>query len=199
MIWILNSSQSVRRILAIAIMVFVAGSLFLLLWLGVSDLYQKNDLVIEQRILLGQLQKTINRLPLLEEQQATILASRSDGDFLEGSSKTVIRAELQQRFKQIAGAQKVNVISVGDAPEFIKSEVIYIGLQANVSGTIESLHRAFLALESAQPLLFITRLTVRSTGGLSQQASISEPVLIAQLRLYGALRPNAAANAEPLQ
>ncbi len=193
MIWILNRPARTRQLLALGIALVLSGAIVLLFAFGASIVVQKYNRIDEQRTLLGQLNYIIDQMPNAQQMQAIQNETGSTVDFLRGPSETVIRANLQQRFKQMASEQKVNVISVGNAPDFTKGGIAYVGLQANVSGTIEGLHHTFLALESAQPLLFLTKLTVRSTGGISDQAPTSNPVLIAQLRLYGALQPQETA------
>ncbi|MDA4848842.1 type II secretion system protein GspM [Hoeflea poritis] len=188
MIWLLNSPRGLRRAVALGIVFgaicaagFVAAGAF-------ASLRHSNQSVIEKRELLGRLQSIANRLP--EEIRNTALAEEAASDeFLSGESETVIRAGLQQQLKQTANAQHLNVISVGNAPDLGRDNLTYVGLQANVTGTIASLQKTLFALETAKPVLFVTKLTVRSTDQMALRAPVAEPVLVAQIRLYGALKP----------
>ncbi|MEX3012097.1 type II secretion system protein GspM [Hoeflea sp. TYP-13] len=188
MIWLLNSSKAVQRTLAIGILLLALSGIALTITGALTSVIRAQNSLDEKRQLLGHLQMITKQLPLVAEQTAASNEAASR-EFLSGESESLIRANLQQRFKQIASAQRVSVISVGNAPDFVRNEVTYAGLQANLSGSIENLHKTLLALESSKPILFVTKLTVRSTDGLSLKKPVAEPVLVAQLRLYGALRP----------
>ncbi len=186
--WLLNSPLATRRAIAIAIMAVAILVLALLAASASANLMQVHRGIDEKRQMLGRLEAITAQLPRAME-AATPETPLDDG-FLRGDSDAVIRASMQQQFQSIAGAQRVTVMSVGKAPDFVKNDVTYAGLQANVSGTVESMHRMLLALEVAQPMLFVTHLTVRSPDALGNRPPAAEPVLIAQLRVYGALRPD---------
>ncbi len=194
MIRILNSSLAVRRSIVIGILAAIIGSLWLMVFAAGTQLMQSHAAVQEKRRLLGRLEAVSEQLPLA--MQASPANKERGGGFLTGDSEPVIRAAMQQQFQSIAAAQGLGVMSVGKAPDFVRNDVTYAGLQANVSGTVASMHRTLMALEMAQPMLFVTHLTVRSPDGLSNRKPIAEPVLVAQLRVYGALRPDIAGSRE---
>ena len=158
---------------------------------GISSVRASEEAVTQKRLLLGRLHAIIERLPaeLEHTRQSNLAASE---EFLSGDSETVIRASLQQKFTQVASSQSLAVVSVGNAPDIIRQQVTYAGLQDNVTGSIAALQKTLLALESTKPVLFVTKLTVRSTDQLALQKPVAEPVLVAQLRLYGALKPQLA-------
>ena len=123
--------------------------------------------------------------------------SVADFGFLSGQSETIIRADLQKRFMSAASSHDVGVISVGNAPNFVKDEVNYAGLQANVSGTIEHLQQLLIELETTNPILFISELTIRAPDTDRRASTRVAPRLEAQMRVYGALRPDSETG--PLQ
>ncbi len=188
MIWLMNSHWMLQRAIAIGLVLLVASILALLAYSAVASLSQKHTEVDTKRQLLGRLQQIAEQLPVAIAETSRANQTAYDA-FLSGESETLIRAELQQRFKQIANTQRVSVISVGNAPDFERDAISYAGLQANMSGTIANLHNTLLTLESSSPLLFITQLTIRSTDPLATREPVAEPVLMTQLRLYGAIRP----------
>ncbi len=188
MIWLLNCPRFLQRTIAAGFVILIGASIAFGATVAVSSLFETRNSINDKRQLLGRLQSIAKQLPVAIEETAASNQAASQ-EFLSGESETLIRANLQQRFNQIAGTQKLSVISVGNAPDFTRNEITYTGLQANVSGNIANLHKTLLALESSRPILFITNLTIRSTDGLSTQAPVAEPILVAQLRLYGALRP----------
>ncbi len=190
MIRLLNSSLAVRRSVVIAILTAITGAVCLVMAVAGTGLYQSHAAIEEKRRLLGRLEAVSEQLPLA--MRAAPAGGGPNDGFLNGDSEPVIRATMQQQFQSIAAAQGLGVMSVGKAPDFVRNDVTYAGLQANVSGSVASMHRTLMALEMAQPMLFVTHLTVRSPDGLSKRQPVAEPVLVAQLRIYGALRPDVA-------
>jgi len=189
MIWLLNRPAAVRRALAVTLLATVMIAVLATAYFAASGLERARASIVEQRVLLGRLQVAVKQFSL-EEARLQVPAQDISFSFLSGDSEPVIRAELQQRFKTAAMRYRVGVVSVGDVPNFEKEGISYTGLQANISGTIESLQKLLLELETSTPILFIPQITIRSTENHNtRQRQIREPQLIAQLRLYGALRP----------
>lgn len=197
MTWLLNTSATLRRAIALAVLVMVIAVMALAIMAASAHFIQAHQTIEDKRRTLGRLQAVRAQLPRAIEAMATRASDESG--FLKGETEAVIRARMQQQFQSIADAQRVNVMSVGKAPDFIKEEVNYAGLQANIAGTHENLHRLLLALEIARPMLFVTYLTVRSPDALANRTPTRDPILTAQLRVYGALSPDDADPGEAAQ
>lgn len=189
MINLINSPPAVRRTIALLVLLVLVGLIVTTGIVAVLSIEKAHTEIREQRLALGRLQSAISQMSNWNDSSDLVNSSASFG-FLDGQSETIIRADLQKRFMTAATGQQVGVISVGNVPNFIKNQVNYAGLQANVSGTIEQLQKLLIELETTNPILFITELTIRAPQSFDSKRSRVAPQLEAQLRVYGALRPD---------
>ena len=189
MINLLNSPLAVRRTIALLVLLAFLGLMIVTAAFAVFSIENAHNAIREQRLALGRLQSAISQMSNWNDSSDLVDSSASFG-FLDGPSETIIRADLQKRFMVAAAGHQVGVISVGNVPNFVRNQVNYAGLQANVSGTIEQLHSLLIELETTNPILFITELTIRAPGSLDSAPTRVAPRLEAQLRIYGALRPD---------
>ncbi|CDX21252.1 General secretion pathway protein M [Mesorhizobium plurifarium] len=196
---ILNSRLLVRRSLALAIAalcVLVAGWL---IFAALGSVASANADIDQKRETLGQIEAVV-ALAKTMEASAPPAAAAGNGEFLSGESEAVIRGTLQTRLNAMASANKVVVLSAGNAPALTEDGVAYLGLRANVSGTLEGVHGFMLSLETTLPVLFVREATLRVTNVAPSEAPNVEPEIFAEVLFYGALPPGmgtAAAGAAP--
>ncbi|GKX35735.1 MAG: hypothetical protein MnENMB40S_33530 [Rhizobiaceae bacterium MnEN-MB40S] len=195
MIRLINSPLTVRRIVALLVLLTLVGVIIMTGLAAFLSVGNAHTAIHEQRIALGRLQSAISQMSHWNDSSRLVNSGASFG-FLDGLSETIIRADLQKRFMAAAADHRVNVISVGNVPNFIKNAVNYAGLQANVSGTIGELQQLLIELETTSPILFITEMSIRAPNSSSRTPPRVEPPLEAQLRVYGALRPDSEQEAE---
>ena len=67
------------------------------------------------------------------------------------------------------------------------------GLPAVLIGTLAAIQRAIHAVESGKPYLFVTAATLKSSSAVARPDAPAEPVIDAQLDIFGALRPEGLA------
>jgi len=188
---ILNSRLLVRRSLTLAIAaigVLLAGWL---IFAALGSVASASADIDQKRETLGQIQAVV-ALAKTMEASAPPAAATGNGEFLSGESEAVIRGTLQTRLNAIAASNKVVVLSAGNAPSLNEGGVAYLGLRANVSGTLEGVHGFMLSLETTLPVLFIREATLRTTNVAPSAVPSVEPEIFAEVLFYGALPPGMA-------
>lgn len=185
---ILNAPQAVRGGLAVAIAILVAGLTIWALVQALDTLADAREQVLQRRETLGQLGAVVALAQRLQETQLPVSGNAEAKEFLAGESDAVIRSNLQTRLSTAATANKVVVLSAGNAPMVTEAGISYVGLRANLSGSLEGIHNTVLALESSLPVLFIREAVLRSTVPGPQAANARTPDLFAEILFYGALR-----------
>ncbi|MDX8525886.1 type II secretion system protein GspM [Mesorhizobium sp. MSK_1335] len=188
---ILNSRLLVRRSLALAIAAVCALAAGWLLFAALGSVASASADIDQKRETLGQIEAVV-ALAKTMEASAPPAAATSNGEFLSGESEAVIRGGLQTRLNAIAAANKVVVLSAGNAPALNEDGVAYLGLRANVSGTLEGVHGFMLSLETTLPVLFVREATLRVTNVVPSEAPNVEPEIFAEVLFYGALPPGMA-------
>ena len=83
-----------------------------------------------------------------------------------------------------------SLLSVGNVPDLEMAGVRYVGMRADLSGTVETIYNAVLAIETARAV-FISEASVwQSGGGQTKGEIIRAPEISAQVHVYGALNPD---------
>ncbi|WP_095198079.1 type II secretion system protein GspM [Mesorhizobium carmichaelinearum] len=187
---ILNTRPTIRRLIALAIAVVTACVLAWVVFAAFDSVASAQAGIEEKRELLGQLQSVAalaKRLDSAASPQAT-----ANPEFLTGGSEAIIRGGLQTRLNAIAAANGVSVLSAGNAPVLSEAGVDFIGLRANLSGPLEGIHNAILAIETSLPVLFIREATLRTTDVRPAAGRTGDPELFAEILFYGPLQTQMA-------
>lgn len=140
--------------------------------------------LLETRALAGRLSQVAST----KRDAATRGLAPEDGGnglFLEASSLTLARADLQQRINTVVGSQGTTIASAGNLPDIVEKQTQMIGIRADFSGPYDSVAKAIAALESSVPPLIIRALDIHAAG---ISAPNRAPELAAQLRVYTAVR-----------
>jgi hypothetical protein len=146
----------------------------------------RDALITEQRTMLA-------RFKVLAAQETAVeaaakQASPDTGEYLVGSNEGVISADLQTRLKGMvepAGAQLRSVRTL--APQTTE-QVRYIGSRIEIHGTLPAIHRAVTAIEASKPYLFVRAAVIKPAPPAGRQDTPQEPVIEAQLDVFGAVR-----------
>jgi general secretion pathway protein M len=141
--------------------------------------------------------KVLARLTAIAEQVESVKSIASDtsaqmrsGEFLAGPNENVISADLQTRLKAIIEAAGARSRAVQALPLKSSDQIRYSGSRIEIFGSIQSIHRAIYAIESAKPYLFITGAAIKPQPSASRQGVSEEPVIQAQLDIFGAIQIN---------
>ncbi|TIX23209.1 type II secretion system protein GspM [Mesorhizobium sp.] len=183
---ILNTRPLVRRLIALALAAVTAVVLAWVVLAALDSVTSAQAGIEEKRELLGQLQGVAALAKRLDSAASPVPAANPE--FLTGESEAIIRGGLQKRLNAIAIANGVNVLSAGNAPALSEGGVDFIGLRANLSGPLEGIHNAVLAIESSLPVLFIREATVRTTDVGPAAGRTGDPEIFAEILFYGPLQ-----------
>ena len=110
------------------------------------------------------------------------------GEFLAAANEGAATAALQARLKTIAEGASARVRSVQGLPAKNNGQIRYIGARIDLSGPLGTVHKAVYAVESGKPYLFVSNASVRLSPLAGAQAAMTEPVIDAQLDVFGAIR-----------
>ncbi|WP_352684839.1 type II secretion system protein GspM [Mesorhizobium sp. M0184] len=187
----------VRRLIALATGAAAACIAGWMLFMALDSIASAKAGIEAKREMLGQLQAVAALAKQLES--ASDPAAATNPEFLTGESEAVIRGGLQTRLNAIAASNGVTVLSAGNAPALSEAGVDFIGLRANLSGPLQGVHNAVLAIETSLPVLFIREATLRATDVGPAADRTADPELFAEILFYGPLQtkvvsPPAGAN-----
>lgn len=187
---ILNTRPTIRRLIALALAVVAACVLAWVVFAAFDSVASAQAGIEEKRELLGQLQSVAALAKRLDS--AASPEAAANPEFLTGGSEAIIRGGLQTRLNAIAAANGVSVLSAGNAPVLSEAGVDFIGLRANLSGPLEGIHNAILAIETSLPVLFIREATLRTTDVGPAAGRTGDPEIFAELLFYGPLQTQMA-------
>jgi hypothetical protein len=108
------------------------------------------------------------------------------GEFLAAANEGAANAALQARLKTMAEATGARIRSVQGLPAKTNGPIRYIGARIDLYGVLGTVHKAIYAVESGKPYLFVSNASIRLSSLVSAQATATEPVIDAQLDVFGA-------------
>jgi hypothetical protein len=153
----------------------------------VRDVLDSRDAQIaEQRTMLA-------RFMAIAAQEATVEAAAKQvpadqGEYLSGSNDGVVNADLQTRLKALVESAGAHLRTVSALQAQTVERLRYIGSRVDIFGSLPSVHRAVAAIETAKPFLFVRGAVIKPTPPTGPASASQEPVIDAQLDVYGALR-----------
>jgi hypothetical protein len=152
----------------------------------VKELLAERDReILQQRAILSRLQAVAAREV---STPAVHKAGAGADEYLTGKTDGIIAAELQTRLKGMVETSGGRLRSVRSLQPRTDAQTKYIGSHIEMVGAIAAIHRAVQAIESAKPYLFVTGGTIRLAAPTGQVGAPQEPVIEAQLDVFGAVR-----------
>jgi hypothetical protein len=153
----------------------------------VSALFEDRDReILQQRVVLARLQAVASREPSVRSQAKQ--TALGEGEFLTGKTDGAVGADLQTRLKSMVEAAGAKLRSVRSLQPKTDAQMKYIGSHIELVGPIAAIHRAVHAIESAKPYLLVAGGTIRLTPPIGHVGIPREPVVEAQLDVFGAVR-----------
>jgi hypothetical protein len=180
----------VRRVLFLGVNGAAVLAVALLVLVPVRDVLDSRDAQIaEQRSMLA-------RFTAIAAQEATVEAAAKQapadhGEYLTGSNDGVVNADLQTRLKALVESAGAHLRTVSGLQPQTVERLRYIGSRVDIFGSLPSVHRAVAAIETAKPFLFVRGAVIKPAPPTGPANASQEPVIDAQLDVFGALR-NAA-------
>jgi len=177
----------VRRSLFLATNLLAGIVLTALVIIPVRDFFNDRDArIAEQRSTLVRLQAIAAQEPDVQSRLGQATVNR--GEFLSGPNEGVINADLQTRLKGMVESAGARVRSIRNLPPKTNDQLRYIGSRIEILGSLQNLHRAIYAVESAKPYLFMTSAAIKLSTVPGRQDVPQEPTIEAQLDILGALQ-----------
>ena len=193
---LVNTPLRTRRLTALLLLVICIAAGIGFSWVALSSLTTLRAQILEKRETIGRLQAIAALKPLLVQESTAPLPTARE-DFLEGDSEAVVRGNMQAHI--IVNEQDANLLSVSNVPDVEIDGARYVGIRADLAGTVDAVHNAIFAMETSKPLI-IREASIWLSGPDQMPGATLAPQISAQIRVYGALRPDfaaAEAKAEP--
>lgn len=189
---LVNAPRSTRRAVALGLLSAACTLVALLGFAALSSTWRLEQELRDKRELAGRLKAiTVLKPALLAQVQAE--PARAE-DFLEGGSVAMARGALQAQASTLASAQGANLLSTSNGPEISIDGVRYLGIDIDLSGTVETVHNTVFALEMARPLI-VRSASFWLSGAPQGPDTTQPPELTAQLQVFGALQPEITGSA----
>ena len=109
--------------------------------------------------------------------------------FLGDGTAAVISADLLTQLKQLAASRGVEIMQAGDLQPKEEGPITLVGGSLQMTGTIQGIFGLVQEIEMKNPVLFIGRLDIRSSGSVNIQGE-SDTQLIVEMHVFGAVRSN---------
>jgi hypothetical protein len=157
-------SPPVSRALAFTLLIALIGGLYYGIVSPLLDNYAGTKASIEQlQDTLARYQRAARALAPRQAELAALKQRQSAQDgFLQGSNDTLVAAQIQNRIKALADANRGELRSTQVLPAQDEGKLRRITVRGQMSTTLPAALRVFYGLESAYPLLFIDNVDLRA-------------------------------------
>jgi hypothetical protein len=174
--------------------VFVALNIAACVAILVLVAYPIDALLTARDAQIAELSATLSRMNAVASRMGDVdvLARQVDaesdlGEFLAAANEGAATAALQARLKTMTEAAGARIRSVQGLPAKNDGQIRSIGARINLYGALGAVHKALYAVESGKPYLFVANASIRLSSTVNAQAATTEPVIDAQLDVFGAL------------
>jgi hypothetical protein len=145
---------------------------------------------------ISQQRAVLARLNAIAAQRATVAGlaaqSASDGtaEFLQGANDGVAAANLQTLLKGMVEPTGARLRSVRSLPAKLQADMKYIGVQLEITGTIQAVYQTVRTVEAAKPFLFIEGALLKPAlqTAMVPPGRSAVPTIDAQLDIVGAMQ-----------
>jgi general secretion pathway protein M len=140
--------------------------------------------IAEQRALLARFNELAKQEAVVAEEGELPADS---GEYLSGANEGVVNADLQTRLKGLIETGGARLRAVRTLPPQTAEHIKYVGSSVEIFGSLASIARAVGAIETAKPFLFVQGAVIRPAPPSGRADIAQEPVIDAQLEVFGAL------------
>lgn len=145
------------------------------------------DRIEDQRALLGRLQSVAARSDEVRQVEATRKAGGENGIFLAGDSDAIKIAGLQALLGELCQSKGVRLTSTRAVSPRERGGVVLLGIQAQVTASVEQLQKMLYELETRRPLLFIASLHAAPSSIVAEASAGKSPGLDVSFEVLGAI------------
>jgi hypothetical protein len=177
---------------------FVGLHLAAALFIVVFVITPVRQLLASRDVQIASQRAMLSRLGALAAQESEVEAAAKQaqpdtGEYLAGANEGVINADLQTRLKGMVETTGGRLRAVRVLPPQSVEHIRYIGSHVEFQGTLPAVHRAIAAMEAAKPYLFVREAVLKPAPPVGRPEAAQEPIIDAELNVFGALRLAAGA------
>jgi hypothetical protein len=182
---LLNLPIHLQKLVALLFLALAVCSICLAISLGFRFVASKAESLAEARQRAGRLTQIISFKDLATAVPEGVSGVAGDSLFLIAESNTIGRASLQGRLEAIAQSNGLVLSSAGGLPDLDEGGVKLIGMNIDLSGGHDGLHKAIVDLETSKPPLSLREIRMRQTSGETGDRPVE---LAAQIKVFVAFR-----------
>lgn len=184
-----NTPRRLRGIIFLGANFAVVFAIFTLIAAPIYALFAENETEIAtQRETLARVAAVASRKSDVAALSRQVDAENDLGEFLAAANEGAANASLQARLKAATEAAGARVRSVQGLPSKSDGQTSFIGARIDLYGPLEAVHKTVHAVESGKPYLFVSNASIRLSTASGTQTPTAEPIVAAQLDVFGALR-----------
>lgn len=174
----------ISRFAAIAIVIAIAGALWLLLALPFINSFMdhRESIAQSQEMLAKYRQLDVSRAQIDTKLQQLHNDQQTEGRLLTGGSVQLVGAKLQNSLKETIEANKGNLVSMQMLPPRDEDGFRRLTLGVNLSANMESLQQILYAIEDQSPYLFIEDMELRTSGAVDDTTN---PEIQVEFEVFG--------------
>ena len=156
-------SPPFQRAAAVAILVAIVAAIYYAVAQPLIDTHAADNAEIaQQQEALRRYQRAAQEMTARQKELVAVSQEHAKaGGFLEGSSDTLIAAQIQNRVKMLANGAKSEVRSSQVLPTEPDGKLKRIAIREQISATTAGLLAIFHDLEAQSPSLFLDNVTLR--------------------------------------
>jgi general secretion pathway protein M len=182
-----SSLAWLSRAAALMLLVLALGAAY---YLGVGPMiadYRSNgEAIADAQALLERFRHVAGAEGDLRENLAELKKRQaSQGYYLAKNTDALAAAALQEHVKGVVQESGGKIRSIQTLPGQDEGNFRRIAIRLQMTMTTESLSRAFYALETSKPFLFLDNVDVQSRLAQPAGAGVADPVLVVAVDLYG--------------
>lgn len=178
-------NRILQKLAALTLLAALVSAVYLLAiepYLG--RLAGTQERIAEQRNLLGRLNASAGADIGIKRAEALAKSGLETAPYLTGSSDAVRIAQVQSLANKIAGEEGAQITSVRALPGLERGGIRLVGVEAQLTTTIENLQNILYRLENGQPYLLVDSLHIAPPPVVSEGAAGAETLQV-RIGLFG--------------
>lgn len=191
LIRIMNLPAMVQKAMALLLLLVVFLLLVCVAVIGIGMIADVRTDINDGKITLARFERllAVKQSANVDEPNQQKMRDELSASFLQGTGLSAIQAELQARVNAIAGANIVDVPSIGGTTTVSVDGVQLVGVRATLQGALPAIQATMLALETSSPPLIIREASMRSMTPIQEDGLTAPISLAADIAVYGVADP----------
>lgn len=185
---IYHYSQSIRRSVAVGLLLFIIALFYLLVISPFISSVQENALrIYEKRLQLGRFVQIGKKTPMTTDNVEGLEKYRSR--FFAGISDDVVLITIHKKVKQITSINGAQFRSAQSLAIASQKQRLRLGVRVELTGDIKALKKVIHAIETTTPYLIIDHLSLRPMRQFVGQGATTNLFISTQFDVFGLTWP----------